>query len=286
MLQLIINGITNGSLYALVALGYVLIYKATNVLNFAQGEMVMIGAYVALAIYTFLKLPYPLVLFFAICIGALLGILIERVVYRPMIGSPLFTIIIATIALGLFLRSTTRLIMGDAVLAFPSFFNPVPKKIFAILISPQNFWIIVITATLMVILYLYFGTKMGKAMRATQQKIHIAPLVGINVKKIFSLSWAISSALGSATGILLAPLLGVSPDMGGIAIKAFAAAVLGGFTSMPGAIIGGFLLGIIENLAGAFISSALKDITAFAILILVLIIKPTGLFETFSRSKV
>lgn len=286
MLQLIISGLTNGSLYALVALGYVLIYKATSVLNFAQGEMVMLGGYLALISYTFLKLPYPVVFLFTIFMAALAGILIERLVYRPMIKSPIFTIIIATIALGSLLRSSVRVAVGDVVLAFPSFFSPVPLKIGSILISPQNFWIIVLTASFMVILYLYFGTRMGKAMRATQQKKHIAPLMGINVKKVFSLSWAISSALGGAAGVLMAPLLGVSPDMGTIAIKAFAAAILGGFTSMPGAIVGGFLLGIIENLAGAYISSAMKDITAFVVLILILMIKPTGLFETFLRRKV
>jgi branched-chain amino acid transport system permease protein len=184
-------------------------------------------------------------------------------------------------------QSAARLIWGDDVHPFPPLFDPRVKKVYGVLITPQNVFVVIIAAGLMLTLFLFFQfTKIGKAMRATQQSLEAASLMGISVKRVFSLSWGISSALGGMTGVLIAPLVGISPGMGWIAIKALAAAILGGFNSLPGTIVGGVFLGVVENLAGGYISSAAKDITAFVVLILALVIRPTGFFGLGTVKKV
>ncbi len=277
-LQLVISGLTVGFLYALIGLGFVIIYKATNILNIAQGELVMLGAFIGYTLNIYLKLPFPLLFLSVFVLTALFGILIDFIAFRPLNRAPESTLIMATLAILIIVQSGARLVWGDDVYPFPSVFNPVARRVGPILITPQNAWLMVIAAGLMAALFLFFQfTKMGKAMRATQQRQETASLMGVSVKRVFSLSWAISSALGGVTGVLVAPLLGVSPSMGWIGIKAYAAVILGGFNSLPGAVVGGLSLGIIENLAGGYLSSAVKEITAFFVLILVLVIRPTGL---------
>ncbi len=279
LLQLVISGLTLGFLYALIGSGFVIIYKATNILNIAQGEILMLGAFIGYTLKTYFNAPFPILFLVVFVTTALFGALVDLIVFRPLRGAPVSTLIMATLSIMIILQSGARLVWGDDVYPFPPLFDPVSRKAGGILITPQNLWLMVIAAGLIVALFLFFRfTKMGKAMRATQQRRETASLMGISVKQVFSLSWAISSALGGVTGVLVAPLLGVSPGMGWIGIKAFAAVILGGFNNLPGAIVGGLSLGIFENLVGGYISSAVKEIAGFFILIIVLVIKPTGLF--------
>jgi branched-chain amino acid transport system permease protein len=285
--QLILSGLVLGAIYALIALGYVIIYKATSVVNFAQGEAVMVGAYIGLSVYSFMHLPVPLVFAITMAVAALLGVIIERVAYRRLVGAPVISLIIATLAVGLILRNVVRLIFGPNVYPFPPLIANRPLRFAGLVTTPQNLLILSVSVTCMVLLFLYFQfTKWGKAMRAVSQNGTAAVLMGISVRKVFSMIWALSAALGALAGVLLAPLLVVNPDMGWIALKAFVVAILGGFQSLPGAVLGGFALGILENLAGFYIGSAVKDIVAYVVLIAILIARPTGLFAERTGKRV
>jgi len=285
--QLILSGLVLGAIYALIALGYVIIYKATSVVNFAQGEAVMVGAYIGLSVYSFMHLPVPLVFAITMTVAALLGVIIERVAYRRLVGAPVISLIIATLAVGLILRNVVRLIFGPNVYPFPPLIANRPLRFAGLVTTPQNLLILGVSVTCMVLLFLYFRlTKWGKAMRAVSQNGTAAVLMGISVRKVFSMIWALSAALGALAGVLLAPLLVVNPDMGWIALKAFVVAILGGFQSLPGAVLGGFALGILENLAGFYIGSAVKDIVAYVVLIAILIARPTGLFAERTGKRV
>jgi branched-chain amino acid transport system permease protein len=285
--QLILSGLVLGAIYALIALGYVIIYKATSVVNFAQGEAVMVGAYIGLSVYSFMHLPVPLVFAITMAVAALLGVIIERVAYRRLVGAPVISLIIATLAVGLILRNVVRLIFGPNVYPFPPLIANRPLRFAGLVTTPQNLLILSVSVTCMVLLFLYFRlTKWGKAMRAVSQNGTAAVLMGISVRKVFSMIWALSAALGALAGVLLAPLLVVNPDMGWIALKAFVVAILGGFQSLPGAVLGGFALGILENLAGFYIGSAVKDIVAYVVLIAILIARPTGLFAERTGKRV
>lgn len=285
--QLILSGLVLGAIYALIALGYVIIYKATSVVNFAQGEAVMVGAYIGLSVYSFMHLPVPLVFAITMAVAALLGVIIERVAYRRLVGAPVISLIIATLAVGLILRNVVRLIFGPNVYPFPPLIANRPLRFGGLVTTPQNLLILGVSVTCMLLLFLYFRfTKWGKAMRAVSQNGTAAVLMGISVRRVFSMIWALSAALGALAGVLLAPLLVVNPDMGWIALKAFVVAILGGFQSLPGAVLGGFALGILENLAGFYIGSAVKDIVAYVVLIAILIARPTGLFAERTGKRV
>ena len=287
LFQLLANGVISGSTYALIAMGFVLIYKSTSVVNFAQGDIVMVGAYIGLTFYHFFKLPFHAAFFLTLFTLALFGILMERVAYRPLIKAPVFSTIIATLGMGLILQNGSQLIWGASLYPFSSTTPLFPIKIRFLSISPESFSVLGSAILVMLILFLFFRfTKFGKAMRATAQNTKAAAMVGISVKKVFSITWAISSSLGALSGLLIAPLVGVTPQMGFVGIKAFVCGIIGGFTSLPGAVAGGIFLGIIENLVGYYISTAYKDVCAYAILIAVLIVKPTGFFEKEFKKKV
>jgi len=277
--QLIFSGIINGAIYSLMAIGYVLIYKGTNVVNFAQGEAVMVGGYIALIYISFAKLPMYLVIPLTFASGMVFWIMVERIAYRSLQDAPVFSLIIATFAVGLSLRNLVRLIFGPEIYNFPPLMSIAPVKIFGIYSTLQNISILFIGFVSTVILFLFFRyTKMGKAMRAISQNRDAAWLMGIHVKRYFGLIWGLGSAYGALGGLILAPLVTLSPEMGWIAIKAFAVAILGGFESLHGAIIAGLLLGVVENLAGFYVSTHIKDVIAFLIIVGVLYIKPSGIF--------
>jgi branched-chain amino acid transport system permease protein len=285
--QLIVSGITSGSIYALIALGFVVIFKATDILNFAQGEFVMIGAYFWLLIHSTFDFPYPFIFLITLGMAAVLGVIIEFTVSRPLLNAPHMSVVFATVAVGIILRGLVRWIWGPFYYPFPRLFSIKPVTIFGASVTPQNLWNIVIVLVLMFAFYFFFKfTKMGKAMRATAQNREAASLMGIRVKTVFSMTWAISAMMGAVAGCLLAPMVTANPDMGWVIIKAFAASILGGFGSIPGAIFGGFLLGIIENLAGGYISTAFKDVAAFLVIITILVVMPAGLFSGISKKRV
>ena len=287
-LQVIVSGLTLGSLYALVGMGFVLIYKATGILNFCQGEMVTVGGIAAIILHLESGLPYWPTFVGVVVLGGILGWLIERLACHPLRNAPIVTVILATVAVGAIIRSSIRIFHGQELSLFPPLFSTKPFQVAGVVtLTPLNLGIVGIALALMVGFSLFFQyTRVGKGMRATSQNRDAAALVGISVSKTHRRIWALSSALAATGGILLAPLLVVTPDMGVIAIKGFAGAILGGFTAISGAVLGGFLLGVIENLAGVYIASEMKDVVSFLVLLLVLLVRPTGLLVTARRRRV
>jgi branched-chain amino acid transport system permease protein len=277
--QVVISGITLGSLYSLVGLGFVVIYRATKVVNFAQGEMMMLGAMFALYFYSDLGAPYFAAFLLAVLLCGTFGAALERVAYRPVLNAPVVTLILATVAVGQMMRAAVRILRGSEVSRFPSILSAEPFVIAGLTFTPLSLSIITIAILLVCAFMLFFrNTRIGKGMEATSENRDAALLVGISVNQTFSLVWAIGSALAGAAGVLLAPLIIITPEMGSIGIKGFIGAILGGFNSIPGAVAGCFLLGVIENLGGVYIASSMKDVIAFCVLVLILTIKPHGLF--------
>ncbi len=276
--QVLVSGLILGSLYALTALGYVIIFRATAVVNFAQGEMMMLGAIFALALYRDAGLGYVPSFVLAVAGALVVGMVIERVASRPLLDAPVFTVILSTVAVGQMIRSGVRAFRGNELSLFPPVLSTKPLTVAGVTFTPLGAGIIAIALGCLGAFLLFFRrTRTGWAMRATAQNKEAAALVGVSVPRVFAASWGISAGLAAAAGILLAPLVTITPDMGVIGIKGFIAAILGGFSSLPGAVLGGFLLGVLENLAGVYISSAFKDVVIFGILLAVLIVRPAGL---------
>lgn len=285
--QIIISGLTLGSLYAMTALGFALIYRATRVVNFAHGDMMMIGAMIALVLYQDYKLGYVPSFLLATAGAWTMGAIIERIAFRPLVRAPAFTVILSTVAVGQILRSGVRIVRGDELSVFPAILSTQPFAWFGISFTVLNIGIIVISLLCLVgFVALFRWTRIGWAMRATAQSPAAASLVGVSVPRVFSVSWGISAALAAAAGILLAPLITITPDMGVIGIKGFIAAIMGGYNSLHGAVAGGFLLGVLENLVGVYISSTFKDVIIFGLLLLVLIVRPAGLLGTVETRRV
>ena len=285
--QLIVSGIAAGALYALVAIGLVLIYKATDIVNFAQGESVTVGAYMGWLFVTEFHMPYFPAIAAVMVASALVGMVVERVAYRPLIKSPAFTVILATLAVGLIIKNVIRLIWHDTPRTISGALSAEPIDIGGVLITPERLGIMLTVVVVVTALMLFFRfTKLGKAMRATAQSQEAASLMGINVSGIFSKTWALGTALGGIAGMLIAPLVGINTELGVVLIPGFVAAIVGGFTSIPGAIVGGLMVGIFENFAGVYVSSSFKRVVSFVILIAVLMIKPSGLFGKPVRKQV
>lgn len=277
--QLIVSGIAAGCLYALVAIGLVLIYKATDIVNFAQGESVTVGAYMGWLMVSEFQMPYLPAMGVVLVGSALVGMLVERIAYRPLIKSPPFTVILATLAIGLLITNIIRLIWQDTPRTIPGVLSAEPLEFGGVLITPERLGIMITVVIVVLMLMAFFRySKLGKAMRATAQSQEAASLMGISVPGIFSKTWALGSALGGLAGMLIAPLVGINTELGGVLIPGFVAAIVGGFTSIPGAIVGGLMVGVLENLGGVYVSSSFKRVVSFIILIAVLMIKPSGLF--------
>lgn len=286
-LQLLISGISQGCVYGLIALGFVLIYKATEMVNFAQGDLLMLGAFVA---YTFLNIaewPFVWGVVATLVVMAILGIVLERLLLRRMIGQPPFAALMLTIGLGFILRAFAGMVWGNEPRSLDS---PLAGGVLSngdIVIGYENVAIIVGTAILCLLLFLFFRfTRVGLAMQAASQNQLAAYYVGIPVKRVFSLVWALSAVIAAVAGILVAPVSLIEPQMGFIAIKAFAAAIVGGFGSLPGAIAGGLLVGTAEQFAGLYLPPGFADTTAYLILLAVLLVRPEGIFSTMQQKKV
>ena len=215
LIQLVISGIVSGSLYALVALGLVMIYKGTEVVNFAQGELVMVGAYVGLSFQTLFHCSYFITFIFTLAFGIIFGMLLELIVCRPLVKAPIISIVIATLALSNIFKGAVHVIWGTHYYPFPPAFSTEPTNVGIISVTPQNIWITFFAVMIMIILFCFFKyTKVGNAMRATSLNQTAAFLMGIKVFRMFSLIWAISAAVGAAAGILMAPLISLDPNMG------------------------------------------------------------------------
>jgi branched-chain amino acid transport system permease protein len=283
----VVSGLATGCVYALIALGFVLIFKATDVVNFAQGEFVMASGFMSYTLLIVLGIPYGLVLLATIALSGLMGVMLERVVVRPIMDAPIFSIVIATIGASIVLRSSAGIIYGYDVLPLPTIFSKDPVRVGVVQFTAMDVGVIGSSLVIMVALYLFFKfTRTGMAMRATAQSQTAARLMGVSVKRIFSLTWAISAAIGGVAGVLIAPIIYLDPNLGFIGVKAFAGAILGGFGSIPGAILGGMLLGIIENLSGYFFNAGIKQVSTYILLILVLVIRPSGFLGTAPIRKV
>jgi len=289
-LQYLLNGLPIGATYALIALGYSLIYASAGVLNWAQGDMAMLGAYLAYTLNRIVGLGFLPSMLAAMACAALVGTLVERGVLRPLRrrASPSINLIIATLGVAIIARNLALIVWGPDPQLFPS---PVGSRIVSVgslNLLPQDLLIVGVAIFLMLLLqYFLRFTREGKALRAVAQDRMAASLMGIVVERSDSVAFATSAALGAAAGILIAPLFFVTFNMGAvIGIKGFVAAVVGGLGNIPGAIAGGFVLGLTEAVAGGKISSGYRDAISFGVLILVLWLRPSGLFSRVNRAKV
>jgi len=287
-IQQVINGLSLGSIYALIALGYTMIYGIMNLINFAHCDILMIGAYVGL-LGSSMDLGFIPSTLMAVVVCAILGVVIEKVAYRPLRNAERITLLITAIGVSFLLEYTMMYFFGANVRNYPAgFFGFGRFKFYGIILSSDKLLAAAITVVLMVILqFVIKKTKLGKAIRAASSDQDAAQLMGISVDKSISLTFLIGSALAAVAGVMYGAMFTANPLMGmQPGIKAFVAAVFGGIGSIPGAITGGVLLGFIETMVGGYISSAYKDAAAFVILIIILIVKPTGLLGKKTNEKV
>ncbi|RXZ68527.1 branched-chain amino acid ABC transporter permease [Fusobacterium necrophorum] len=288
----IINGLQIGSIYALISLGYTMVYGIAQLINFAHGDIIMVGAYISLfSIPIFQKMGFPIwaTIFPAMIMCALLGMLTEKIAYRPLRNSPRISNLITAIGVSLFLENIFMKLFTPNTRAFPKVFSHTSIQIFGVSFNYGSVVTILLTLALSIGLHFFMkSTKYGKAMLATSEDYGAATLVGINVNLTIQLTFAIGSALAAIASVLyVSAYPQVQPLMGSmLGIKAFIAAVLGGIGILPGAVIGGFILGIIESLTRAYLSSQLADAFVFGILIVALLVKPTGILGKNSKEKV
>lgn len=287
--QIVIGGISQGFVYGLVALGFVLIYKATEAVNFAQGELMMLGAFCGLALATWGGLPYWAVLLGSVAILAVFGFVTEFVLLRPVFGEPSFSAIMVTIGLGFLARGLVTMIPGFGTDSH-SLDAPFKGQVIeagGLVIGMEHVVIIAAGLLLSATLYgLFRFTRIGIAMQAVSQNQLAAWYVGIPVRRLNGLVWALSAGVAAVAGVLLAPIAFIHANMGFIGLKAFPAAVIGGFDSLPGAIAGGLILGVIEALAGFYLPEGFKDVAASVVVLVVLAVRPHGLFGQASRKRV
>jgi len=283
--QLIVTGLAWGSVYACIALGFVLIFKATDIFNFAQPELMMFGAYVAFTLITMFNLPFVIGFLVTLVLMGLIAAVLEMMVVRPMVGEPVLAVIMVTLGLANVLRGLTGLIWGYEELQFPNPFPEEPFMIFGAAVNQAEIYTVVATAILLIIFFFFFKySGAGISMRATAEDTRTAFLMGINVKRVFTASWAIASLVATIAGVFLASFTFLEPIMGHVGLKALPAIILGGLDSVHGAIIGGLIIGVTENLAGFYLEdylgSGINEITAYVIVLIVMMIRPYGLFGT------
>ena len=282
----VLAGIATGAIYACMALAVVMIYQAIDHLNFAQGEMAMFSTFVSWQLMQW-GIPYWWAFLLTLAFSFAGGILIERLLFKPLTKAPILTNVAGFIALFAIINSVAGLIWDFTIKQYPTPFGSSPF-LGSQLISTHQAGMIGVTVALLILLYMFFQfTKMGLAMRAAAALPESARLVGINTSWMIALGWGMAAAIGAIAGILIAPVVFLEPNMiGGVLIYGFAAAVLGGLDSIPGAIVGGFLVGVIEMLVGGLVSTAFQDVSAFFIIMLVLFLKPDGLFGVRAMSRV
>ena len=296
-LQQLINGLVLGAIYALVALGYTMVYGILGLINFAHGEVVMIGAMVALSVIQLLVgsgvvLPGPLIIALGLLVAIpscmLLGFSIERVAYRPLRHAPRLTPLITAIGMSILLQNVAMIVWGRQYISFPALIPATPHQVGGATITDLQIFIVLLAAAIMAgLLYLVHRTRLGRAMRATSQNPEIAGLMGVNINTVISITFVIGSALAAVAGVMVSAYYGIGHYFMGftLGLKAFTAAVLGGIGNIGGAMLGGLLLGVIESLGagyigpltGGFLGSHYQDVFAFLVLILVLVFRPSGL---------
>lgn len=284
LLQFLFSGITQGSVYALIALGFMVIYNSSEIINFAQGEFVMLGGMIAVMLYA-AKVPLPLAILIAIIAVTLFGIFFQHLAVRPLRKATTFSVIIMTIGASIFIRGVAMLVWGKDTFSLPLFISGAPLIIGGAALIPHHLIVLGAAFLLMFLLHLFFKfTMVGQAMRASAVNRNGASLCGIKPERMVKLSFAISAALGSISGIIIAPTNLTSYDVGiMLGLKGFVVAIIGGLNSFVGTICGGFLLGIIEALGAGYISSQYKNAITFGVLILILFVRPSGIFGRKTR---
>ena len=280
---LVATGISTGALYALVALGIVVIYKATQVVNFAHGEMFMLGGFFAFTFHVMLGWPYLPSFALAVALAFAVGIAVDRVAFRPLMQrQTLVSVLLVMIGLSFVLKGVARWLWGGKgdYLTFPPLISPEPLSFAGIMVMSQQLVVLGAACAVMLVFALFFKlTRAGRFMQATADNPKAAKLVGLRTDRVYMYTFGVGSAVAAAAAVLMAPLTLLYPDIGFMLfIKAFAAAVLGGLTSIPGAVVGGFLIGIIEQLAAGYLHTAMQEVAAFIVIMIVMIFIPTGLF--------
>lgn len=287
LLQLVVNGAAAGCIYGLIALGFVLIYKATEMINFAQGDIMMLGGFFAFALIAHVGLNYWVGALLAIALTAAFGFALDALILRRVIGQPQFAVVMLTLGLGFIFRAAAGIIWGYDSVGFETPFTNRTVKLGGLVLGADNLSIIVGTVLLCAVLYGFFSrTRLGVAMQASSQNQLAAYYMGIPVRTVFSLIWGISAGVAAVAAILLAPVSMIDVNMGFLGIKAFAAAVLGGFGSIPGALVGGVIIGISEQMAGYYLPAGFQEVTANAVLLGTLVLRPQGLFSDALRKRV
>jgi branched-chain amino acid transport system permease protein len=286
--QLIVSGLTTGSIYALIALGFCIIHNAIGIVNFTQVDFVTLGGMMMYTFFQSLNFPMPLAFVLGVLTVTAIGALVERFAIRPAKSRAVIVLIFITIGVSILMRGAFKIIWGTNQMALPSFSGDTPFLILRAAVLPQSLWIFVITVIVVILLHFFFSsTRVGKAMRATSFNPKAAALMGVNVNRMILFSFALSGALGAVAGIIIVPITTLSYDIGVIlGLKGFAAAVLGGYGNSIGAIIGGLSLGLLESFGAGMISSTYKDVIAFAILLLVLFMKPSGLLGYGEKERI
>jgi branched-chain amino acid transport system permease protein len=292
LLQLIITGIAVGGVYSLMALGFVLIYKASTVVNFGPGELVLFGAYVAWATTLNMKLPVAVALPLTLVVAILLGLVIERGVLRPLIGEPIISVIMVTFGFASVVRGVLNMAWGSDTRPFPVLFSSEPFHLGPVPVSPVHLWSFVTVMILLAAFSLFFKFSLvGTAMRATADNQQVAQSLGVSVKGVFALSWCIATVVSALGGIILGSVRGgVDFSLADYGLKVFPVVILGGLDSVPGAIMGGVLVGVLENLSGGYLDPILgggvKEVAPFVVLVLILMIRPYGLFGKLDVERV
>ena len=285
--QLIASGIVVGGIYTLMALGMTVLFRSTTVVNFCHGEFFMVGAFAVLLTQSKLGWLMGASIVFSLALMYAVGALIERGLLRPLQNAPHISLTMMTVALSYLLKGLSRFFYGREVVPLPPILAGDPIEFFDIVLAPQDLLIVLFSLFVVLVAYWFFNyTRSGKVIQAASQTPRGAALVGINVPRLRNIMWGVGAMLGAMAGILIAPTTLVYPDMGGhVLIRAFAAMTLGGFGSLPGAVIGSMSLGVIENLLGGYVSSALVEISAYLVIIAVLIVRPQGIMGEWRQGR-
>jgi branched-chain amino acid transport system permease protein len=280
LLQLMFSGIAQGSIYGLVALGMTALFRATTIVNFGHGEFFMMGAFFAYVLINLVGLPFLAAAPLAVIGMFVVGLAVERGLIRPMGHAPHISLAMMTVAVSFLFRGIARVFWGREVYPMPPIFSFPPFEIGSLVLTTQDLVISSVMLFLVALFFVFFNrTKLGRIAQAASENPRGAALVGINVPAFHSSMWGVAAALGAVAGLLVAPITLLYPDMGGqILIRSFAAMTLGGFGHLGGAVVGGILIGIMEQLAGGYVSTAFIDIFAFLVILVVLLVRPTGLF--------
>jgi branched-chain amino acid transport system permease protein len=277
--QFLIGGLAIGSVYGLVALGFVLIFKSTDVFNFAQGDLLMVGGYLLFTMLATLHLPMIPAILAVLAVGAVIGVLLQAVVFRSMIGRPLLTVVMVTIALSLVIRSVMQIVYGPQERTLPTTLPNDSIAFLGLRISTLDLIVMGITALCVLCFALFFRrSKLGLQMRATAESVEASVLSGIDANRVFMVAFGIGTATAALGGVLMGNLQVVSPQLSALGLLAFPAAVIGGLTSIPGAVVGGLVIGVAQQLATGYISGQAANVVVYGLLMAVLLLRPYGIF--------